>query len=226
MRFPQENKAEIMGSRTSITRSSRRESITLAFYCLITLLSISTPNYLHAEIGTPEIGIQRPISKVNTDIISNPPSGDWLSYGRDYHEQRYSQLNQIDSSNVQNVGLAWYFDTEYKRGLEATPLVVDGVMYVTGNWSVVYALNAATGELIWKYDPNVPKEWGKMACCDAVNRGVAIYEGKVFVGSLDARLIALDAENGSVLWDVKTADTSTYPYTITGAPRAARERSI
>ena len=222
MRFRQENKAEIMVSRTNNTRSSRKESITLAFYCLITLLSISIPNYLHAEIGTPEIGIQRPISKVNTDTISNPPSGDWLSYGRDYHEQRYSQLNQIDSSDVQNIGLAWYFDTEYKRGLEATPLVVDGVMYVTGNWSVVYALNAATGELIWKYDPNVPKEWGKMACCDAVNRGVAVYEGRVFVGSLDARLIALDAENGSVLWDVKTADTSTYPYTITGAPRAAK----
>ena len=159
---------------------------------------------------------------VTTETIANKSSADWLSYGGDYHEQRFSSLKQINDANVGDLGLAWSFDTDYDRGLEATPLVVDGVMYVSGNWSVVYALDAKTGKLLWKHDPQVPKEWGKMACCDVVNRGVALYEGKVFVGTLDARLVALDAATGDVIWDVQTADIKKYPYTITGAPRVAK----
>lgn len=158
---------------------------------------------------------------VDSGFISQAPDEEWPSYGRDYHEQRFSPLAQINSDNIDQLGLAWSFDTDYNRGLEATPVVVDGVMYVTGNWSVVYALNAATGELLWRYDPEVDKAWGKMACCDVVNRGVALYEGKVFVGTIDARLIALDAASGDLLWQAQTADLS-HPYTITGAPRAAK----
>ena len=124
---------------------------------------------------------------VNTNSIAEQNDSDWLSYGRDYHEQRYSSLSQINTDNVSQLGMAWAFETDHNRGLEATPLIKDGVMYVTGNWSVVYALDARSGQLLWKYDPQVPKEWGKMACCGVVNRGVAIYEGKVFVGTLDAR---------------------------------------
>lgn len=159
---------------------------------------------------------------VTTQAIASNPQDNWLSYGKDYREQRYSELAQINRDTVDELGLAWSFDTEYNRGLEATPIVVDGVMYVTGNWSVVYALDARSGELLWKYDPKVPREWAKMACCDVVNRGVAVYEGKVFVGSLDARLIALDAASGEVLWEVQSADITAYPYTITGAPRVAK----
>jgi quinohemoprotein ethanol dehydrogenase len=159
---------------------------------------------------------------VDTQSIAAGPGEQWLSYGGDYREQRYSPLKNIKQSNVSDLGLAWAFDTDSNRGLEATPLVVDGVMYVTGNWSIVYALNAKTGELIWKYDPKVPKEWGKMACCDVVNRGVALYEGKVFFGTLDTRLVALDAANGQRIWETQTADITQYPYTITGAPRAAK----
>ena len=160
--------------------------------------------------------------EVNTETIANQGSGSWLSYGRDYSEQRYSDLNQINENTIAELDLAWSFDTDNGRGLEATAIVVDGVIYVTGGWSIVYALNARTGELIWKYDPLVPREWGKMACCDVVNRGVAVYEGKVFVGTLDARLVALDSGTGEVIWDVKTADTEKFPYSITGAPRAAK----
>ncbi|MEE2654075.1 MAG: PQQ-dependent dehydrogenase, methanol/ethanol family [Pseudomonadota bacterium] len=160
--------------------------------------------------------------EVGTAEIASNPDENWLSYGKDYREQRYSELAQINRDNVSDLGLAWSFDTEYNRGLEATPIIVDGVMYVTGNWSVVYALDVRSGELLWKYDPKVPREWAKMACCDVVNRGVAVYEGKVFVGSLDARLIALDAASGEVIWEVQSADIKAYPYTVTGAPRVAK----
>ena len=159
---------------------------------------------------------------VNTDTIKANTPEHWLSYGKDYNEQRYSELAQIHTDNVGDLGLAWAFDTDFNRGLEATPIVVDGVMYLTGNWSVVYALDARSGKLLWKYDPKVPREWAKMACCDVVNRGVAVYEGKVIVGTLDARLVALDARDGSPLWSVQAADITEYPYTITGAPRVAK----
>lgn len=160
--------------------------------------------------------------EVDTAAISAAPANDWLSYGRDYAETRYSPLDQINTDSVPQLGLSWWFDTDFSRGLEASPIVVDGVMYLTGNWSVVYALDARTGRLLWRYDPEVPKEWGKMACCDVVNRGVALYEGKVFVGTLDARLIALDAATGQKIWETQTADTERWPYTITGAPRVAK----
>lgn len=162
------------------------------------------------------------VADINTQAIIDQADSDWLSYGRDYREQRYSPLDQINSSNVAQLGLAWSFSTDHNRGLEATPIIADGVMYFSGNWSTVYAVDAKTGTLLWKYDPQVPKEWGKMACCDVVNRGVAIYAGKVFFGTLDARLIALDATTGEPIWEVQTADTSQYPYSITGAPRAVK----
>jgi len=162
------------------------------------------------------------VADIDTAAIAQPKLTDWPSYGLDYREQRFSTLDEINVDSVATLGLAWSFETDYIGGMEATPVVVDGVMYVTGTWSVVYALDAGTGALLWKYDPQVPKAWGKMACCDVVNRGVAVYQGKVFVGSLDARLIALDAATGNKLWEVQTADTGKFPYTITGAPRAAK----
>lgn len=150
------------------------------------------------------------------------PSVDWPKYGYDNNEQRFSELDQINVANVSELGLAWSFETDFNRGLEATPIVIDGVMYFTGSWSVVYAVNAVTGELLWRYDPKVPREWGKMACCDVVNRGVAVADGKVVFGSLDTRLIALDQATGQLIWETQTADISKWPYTITGAPRIAK----
>ncbi|MDA1076900.1 MAG: PQQ-dependent dehydrogenase, methanol/ethanol family, partial [Proteobacteria bacterium] len=115
--------------------------------------------------------------------------------------------------------LAWYFDTGTTRGLEASPLVVDGVIYTTTSWSQVFAHNAATGELLWRFDPQVPRAWGVNACCDVVNRGVAAWGTSIYVGTLDGRLIALDRSDGRVLWETLTIDPDR-PYTITGAPRA------
>ena len=107
-------------------------------------------------------------------INANTEPGNWLAHGRTYSEQRFSPLSQINKDTVEELGLAWSWDTGTTRGLEATPIVVDGVMYSTGTWSVTYAHDAATGELLWQHDPEVPREWAYKACCDVVNRGAAV----------------------------------------------------
>ena len=144
--------------------------------------------------------------------------GAWMSYGRDYSEQRFSQLDEVSTKTVDKLGLAWSFDLNTKRGVEATSIVVDGVMYTTSAWSIVHALDARNGKLLWTFDPEVAKDKTRHACCDAVNRGVAIWKGQVFLGALDGRLIALDAATGKTNWSVATVDPE-LPYTITGAPR-------
>jgi quinohemoprotein ethanol dehydrogenase len=150
---------------------------------------------------------------------------DWPTYGGTPLEQRYSMLRDINSDNVQKLGLQWYADFDTNRGQESTPLVVDGKMFVTTAWSKVLAFDATTGRPLWAYDPKVPGRTGFSACCDVVNRGAAYYNGKVYVGTLDGRLIALNAATGKVLWSQVTFDTSK-PYTITGAPRIVRGRVI
>ena len=151
--------------------------------------------------------------------------GSWMSHGRTYFEQRYSPLDSIDASTVAGLGLAWSFDFDTERGIEATSIMVDGVLYATSAWSVVYALDARTGALLWRFDPEVAKEKSKHACCDVVNRGVAVWGGRVFVGALDGRLIALNATTGDVEWSVATVDPS-LPYTITGAPRVVHGKVL
>ena len=159
-------------------------------------------------------------------LLAGDTSGDnWLSHGRTYDEQRFSPLDQINSSNVSGLSLAFAVPLDTNRGQEATPIVVDGVMYISTAWSKVMAVNAATGEVLWRYDPQVDGSKGAHACCDVVNRGVAVWEGKVFVGTIDGRLVALDAESGAELWDVVTVDQA-QPYTITGAPRVVRGKVI
>ena len=148
-------------------------------------------------------------------------AGEWVTHGRTYSEQRFSPLEKINAGNVGQLGLAWSFDLPENRGIEATPLVADGVMYTTSAWSVVRAFDARTGKLLWEHDPKVPKSTGVKACCDSVNRGVALWGGKVFYGTLDGRLEALDAKTGKVVWSKVTVDQSK-PYTITGAPRVVK----
>ncbi len=151
--------------------------------------------------------------------------GDWLSYGRTYKEQRYSPLDEITAENVSELGIAWVYETGSRRGLEATPLVVDGIMYTTGAWSKLYALDVVSGEPLWEYDPEVPRETAMKACCDVVNRGAALYNGKIILGTLDGRLVAVDAESGDEVWSAVTVDQSK-PYTITGAPRVVKGKVI
>ncbi len=145
----------------------------------------------------------------------------WITHGGTYAEQRFANLDQINSGNAGQLGLAWSYDLDTNRGQEATPLVIDGVMYTTTAWSKVVALDAATGKVKWTYDPQVPKSRGQAACCDAVNRGLAAWGGKLFLGTLDGRLVALDAATGKPVWSVVTVDQK-QPYTITGAPRVVK----
>ena len=147
---------------------------------------------------------------------------EWPSHGRDYGEQRYSPLAQLTAENVGSLAPAWVYATGEERGHEATPIVVDGVLYATASWSVVFALDARSGRELWRYDPLVPRAKGRDACCDVVNRGVAVWKGRVYLGALDGRLIALDARTGVPVWQVQTTDES-LPYTITGAPRVVKD---
>jgi quinohemoprotein ethanol dehydrogenase len=151
--------------------------------------------------------------------------GNWLTYGRTYDEQRFSPLARINDQNAQKLGLAWFADLDTNRAQEATPLIVDGVMYVSTAWSLVKAYDARTGRLLWAYDPQVHRELGVNACCDVGNRGVAAWNHKIFVGAYDGRLVALDAATGTPVWSTLTVDT-TKPYTITQAPRVIKGRVI
>ncbi len=152
-------------------------------------------------------------------------ANEWLLHGRTEGETRFSPLARINPQTVKDLGLAWSFATETTRGLEATPIVAGGVMYTSGSWSIVYAIDARTGKQLWKWDPEVPKATAQKACCDVVNRGVALYNGRVYVGTLDGRLASLDAESGKVLWQTVTVD-QTQNYTITGAPRIVKGKII
>jgi PQQ-dependent dehydrogenase (methanol/ethanol family) len=151
--------------------------------------------------------------------------GQWLSYGRNYEEQHYSPLAQIDKSNLARLGLAWFADIPLNRGQEATPLFVDGVLYLSSSWSNVFAFDARTGKQLWRFDPEVPHEWAVNVCCGEVNRGVAAWNGKIFVGTLDGRLIALDAATGSKIWETLTIDRS-QRYSITGAVRVVKGKVL
>ena len=142
----------------------------------------------------------------------------WITHGGSYAEQRFSPLDQIDRDSVGDLGLAWFSDMDTARGQEATPLVMDGKLYVTTAWSKVFAYDAATGEPLWSYDPEVPGETGVKACCDVVNRGLAVWGEHLFLGTLDGRLVALDRDTGAVAWEKVTVDQDK-SYTITGAPR-------
>ncbi len=150
---------------------------------------------------------------VNAD--SEP--GNWMEHGRTYDEQRFSPLDQINDKTVGQLGLSWVYQTGTTRGLEASPIVVDGTMFTTLTWGVTVALDAKTGKELWRFDPEVPGEWGRYGCCDVVNRGVAVWKGKVYVASFDGRLFALDAKDGHVVWKLNTVPGA--PYTSTGAPR-------
>lgn len=145
----------------------------------------------------------------------------WPFSGGDVYDSHYSRLKDIDSGNVARLGLAWSYDLGTNRVQESTPVVIDGVMYASGNLGRVYALDATTGKAIWTFEPEVDMQVNRSACCDQANRGLAVANGKVFVGSLDGKLYALDAKTGKTLWSVDTIVDHSRGYTITGAPDVA-----
>ena len=160
-----------------------------------------------------------PTAMLDSTRLTGADAREWLTYGRTYDEQRFSPLEKVDAGNVSQLGLAWSFDLDTPhRAQESTPLVIDGVMYVTSAWSKLFALDAKTGRQKWMFDPKVPGEAGVNACCDVVNRGVGAWNGKLFLGTLDGRLVAVDAATGKQAWEVATTPAGSR-YTITGAPR-------
>ena len=163
---------------------------------------------------------------VNESSIMNP-GGEWLSHGRTYQEQRFSPLDSVNRDNVDELDLVWSFKFDTARGMEATPIVHDGVIYVSTGWSHVHAIDARSGEELWHYDAKVPKAQLAKTCCGPVNRGVAIWQEdsdsplQVFFGALDGRLIALDAATGMENWSVQSTPTDGN-YSVTGAPRIVK----
>lgn len=166
--------------------------------------------------------------KVIDDIaISNEnEESDWLAYGRTHSETRFSPIDQVNVGNANKLKVDWYMDLSGDVGLVSTPLVVDGVMYFTGTMNIVRAVNAVTGDLIWKFDPEVGKAIrGKRQAGWIHNRGLSFYKGKVFGATWDGRLFALDAETGRKLWMVETFDPKR-PLYITGAPKAFKGKVL
>jgi quinohemoprotein ethanol dehydrogenase len=208
-----------MSTLTTIKRIMAAIILVLTFTNLIQCSKKSEPgSEKHIKLATE---IVDDTYLLNAD---NTPEN-WVTHGKNYAEDRFSSLTQINKENVGKLGLAWVLNLETTRGIEATPLVVDGIMFLTGPWSKVFAVNARTGKMIWTYDPEVPGKYGEKVCCDVVNRGLALYKGRVFVGTLDGRLISLDAATGKPVWQVLTVDSSKY-YTITGAPRIVKGKVI
>ena len=189
--------------------TTRAPTFNLSFPCMASLLLLLCSGVANAQVA-----------QVTEERMRTAESnGDnWMSWGRTYSEQRFSPLADINEANIESLGLAWHFDLDTFRGVEGTPLVVDGVLYTSSAWNLTYALDAKTGELLWQFDPQVPRAWGRYACCGPVSRGLAVWEGKVIITTLDGRVIALDARDGSELWSTQSFDKE-WPYTITGAPR-------
>jgi quinohemoprotein ethanol dehydrogenase len=174
-----------------------------------------------AALAQPQDRIRAATAAVDeAHIRANAATGrDWPSYGLNHAENRFSPLRAINAGNVAQLGLAWSYDLQSTRGVEATPVTAGGIMYVTASWSVVHAVDAKTGAPIWTFDPKVPREQGYRGCCDVVNRGVALWRGKVYVASYDGRLFALDAATGKPVWERDTIIDRSHSYTVTGAPR-------
>jgi quinohemoprotein ethanol dehydrogenase len=165
-------------------------------------------------------------------LLRQSPPGEWITHGRDYAEQRHSPLREIDATNVSRLGPAWTSEIGTGGGnQEATPLVSNGVMFVITNWSIVYALDARTGRQLWRFDPQVNRAIGtpgdplNRVCCGIVNRGLALWQDRVFVPAIDGRLIALNVSTGVPLWEVMTVPTNE-PYSVTMAPRVVKGRVV
>ena len=162
------------------------------------------------------------VDAARISVAAQAEPGNWLSHGQDYDELRFPSLTQINRDSVGDLGLLWFKDLDNRHRAQSTALVIDGFMFFTDAWSVAYAVDAVTGEEIWRFDPQTDRRSMRYACCGgALNRGMAAYRGNLYFATFDARLIALNIVTGEKVWEVDTSHQPTNnPYTITGAPRA------
>ncbi len=158
-------------------------------------------------------------------LDADAEAGQWMSHSRTFDEQYFSPLKEINDNNVSNLGLAFFVDLPTNQNVETTPLMIDGVLYVTLPWSKVMAVDAKTGKQLWAHDPKVAGAWNINLCCGVDNRGAAAWNGKIIFGTLDGRLIALDAKTGKQVWSTKSTPDERR-YSITGAPRIANGKVL
>lgn len=192
---------------------------------LLTALILSTGCSRHGESTAPTAAPDRQYARLDATRLKGAATEpqQWFTSGRDGQGTYYSPLTRINEQTVTRLGFAWEFQLGTNRGLEGTPVVIDGVMFAPGNWGRVYALDAATGKELWTFTPVVDGQAARYACCDVVNRGLAVWKGRVYVGAIDGWLYALDARSGKILWKSDTIigrDRHT-PYSVTGAPYIA-----
>jgi len=200
----------------------------IPFTVFLTIAAVGCQRSEPEAVETASVeNVSSDVAWVDAERIINADSQphNWLVHGRTWSEQRYSPIDQINDGNVTELALSWHFDLDTARGQQATPIVVDGIMYTTSAWSKLQVLDANTGHLKWQFDPEVPREWDHNSCCGVQNRGVAVWKGRVYLGTLDGRLIALDAETGDIDWEVQTTDRN-QKYSITGAPRVVRDKVV
>lgn len=203
----------------------KRITLKLLIIATFGILLISCKEEVKYEKGSVEH-----IAKVTNDIdekaiASSDKSGDWLSYGRNYKEDRYSNLDQINKENLDKLGLAWSVELGTTKGLLSTPIVVDGIMFFSGEFNTVWAYDTRTGKEIWKYEHDYDTDTNANLCCGFSNRGLAIYKGDLFMGTLDGKLVSINASTGKKNWEVMTIPPTGH-YSITGAPRVANGNII
>ncbi|HTY92837.1 MAG TPA: PQQ-dependent dehydrogenase, methanol/ethanol family [Steroidobacteraceae bacterium] len=185
---------------------------------LVAAMSLLAGSRAATAAGPADVNARRMLDPAAT-------AANWMSYGGTYSEQHFSPLTQINKDNVSRLGLAWFADYDTNLTQAGTPLEIDGVIYVSTAWSKVYAFDARTGRTLWQYDPKTPGAWIRNVCCGIVNRGIAAWNGKIYLGTLDGRLVAIDAATGKEVWSVLTIDPSKH-YSITVAPRVAKGKVL
>jgi quinohemoprotein ethanol dehydrogenase len=174
------------------------------------------------------LGAQQATHKIDTAQLRKAAPEEWLSYGRDQSETHFSPLKQVDSTNIARLGLAFASDVEAPQGnIEGTPIMANGTVYTSFAWGVISATDARTGKFKWRWDPEIPRTGANRPgmCCGAVNRGVAIYNGRIYASLIFGRLVALDAETGKEVWSTQTTDANS-DMTITGAVRIVKGKVI
>ena len=208
------------GCGASLTDRSGNVRLALPLLALAGCLAAPAPGNCQDASGPVGAGL---VDDRRIDRIDEDEPGAWLAYGRGYDAHRFSPLDQVNRETVKDLGLAWSRPVEVRHRLQSSPIVADGVIYYTDSWSVVSAVDGDTGETIWTFDPRTRRQYARWSCCGGpINRGVAVYRGRVYTATFDARLVAIDAASGEKVWDVDTADyPSRIPYTISGAPLAA-----
>src|ERR1700722_7416058 len=209
--------------------TSVRKTSALIFTCAV-LTAFHGPGAVAGQTPAPAAA-RAAAGRVDAERLANAAQDpdNWFTPGRDAQGTYYSPLDAIDDHNVSRLGFAWEYKLGTKRGLRGTPVVVDGVMYATGNWGRVYAVEAATGREMWTYDPGVEGQYGRYACCDIVNRGLAVWQGRIYVASGDGYLHAIDAKTGRRILRVDTLPdrgAQAFHYFVTGAPVLAGDAIV